>query len=456
MIKIHNTLKNKLEKFKPRNRVVKLYVCGPGVYSNIHLGNARPVVFFDVVRRYLELFYEVFYVQNFTDIDDKVIDAARKKNISIYELTEKYIEEFFLDSDGLNVKRANVYPKATEYIPQIIESISILIDKERAYVSEDGVYFKVDEFKEYGKLSNRKLEDMLSTSERAKENSADFALWKFEADESVSWESPWGRGRPGWHIECSAMVNHNITDLDIHGGGQDLIFPHHENEIAQSESITDCCFSNYWMHNGFVQMDNMKMSKSQGNILKVKGLIAKYGGNVVRLFLLSTHYRKHISFNEKAMDASSAAFNRIKSFVKSIEDMEMVDDGYKLEKEIKNFKYGFYNSMDDDFNTPGALGAIFEAIRSFNSLSSREILDSNSLIEFKEEVFKGLDILGFNFNNDNKEDNMKTGQLIDLLLKVREDVRKEKNWKLSDKIRDELQKIGIEINDGEKTTWTTK
>lgn len=455
MIKIHNTLKNKLEKFVPRNEIVKLYVCGPGVYDNIHVGNARPVVFFDVVRRYLELFYEVFYVQNFTDIDDKVIDAAKKEDISIFKLTERYIDEFFLDSDKLNVKRADLYPKATDYVPQIIESISILMDKGYAYVSEDGVYYKVEEFKEYGKLSNRRLEDMVSTSERTKENSFDFALWKFEEDESISWESPWGRGRPGWHIECSAMVNHNIKDLDIHGGGQDLIFPHHENEIAQSEAIIDCCFSNYWMHNGFVQMDNMKMSKSQGNLLKVKNLISKYGGNVVRLFLLSTHYRKHISFSDRAMEASSSAINRIKSFVRSIEDVEMVDDGYKLNREIDSFKISFYNSMDDDFNTPGALGAIFEAIKSFNSLSSREILDSESLIEFKKEVFKGLDTLGFIFK-DNKEKNMNTKKLVDLLLDVREDARKDRNWKLSDKIRDELKKIGIEIKDGQKTTWTTK
>ncbi|WP_314395009.1 cysteine--tRNA ligase [Leptotrichia shahii] len=472
-MKLYNTMTNKIEEFKTiEENKVKMYVCGPTVYNYIHLGNARPIVVFDTLARYFEhKGMEVEFVQNFTDVDDKIINKSIEEEISASEVSEKYIKCFFEDINRLNILESVKRPKVTENMAEIIEIIQKLIDNGFAYEKDGDVYFEVKKYKDYGKLSNQKIEELelgarIDVSE-IKKNPVDFALWKKKKDGEPFWESPWGQGRPGWHIECSAMAKKYLGDtFDIHGGGQDLVFPHHENEIAQSKCAYHGNFANYWLHNGFIQINGDKMSKSLGNFFLLREILEKFSGNVVRLFILSTHYRKPINFSFENMEDTKKALQNI---VKSMNKFENIVEKYKNEKieNVKNSEFSqkidefdkkFEEAMDEDMNTPQALATIFDQIRETNKFISTnenefstiyyEIKKSyDSLKEKIENVF-GIAIEAENAVKEEDGENMElTKKLIELLIKLRSEARSEKNFKLSDEIRDELKALGVEIKD---------
>ena len=472
-MKLYNTMTNKIEEFKTiEENKVKMYVCGPTVYNYIHLGNARPIVVFDTLARYFEhKGMEVEFVQNFTDVDDKIINKSMEEGTSASEVSEKYIKYFFEDISKLNILESVKRPKVTENMAEIIEIIQKLIDNGFAYEKDGDVYFEVKKYKDYGKLSNQKIEELelgarIDVSE-IKKNPVDFALWKKKKDGEPFWESPWGQGRPGWHIECSAMAKKYLGDtFDIHGGGQDLIFPHHENEIAQSKCSYHGNFANYWLHNGFIQINGDKMSKSLGNFFLLREILEKFSGNVVRLFILSTHYRKPINFSFENMEDTKKALQNI---VKSMNKFEDIVEKYKNEKieNVKNSEFSqkidefdkkFEEAMDEDMNTPQALATIFDQIRETNKFISTnesefstiyyEIKKSyDSLKEKIENVF-GIAIEAKNAVKEEEGENMElTKKLIELLIKLRSEARSEKNFKLSDEIRDELKALGVEIKD---------
>ena len=472
-MKLYNTMTNKIEEFKTiEENKVKMYVCGPTVYNYIHLGNARPIVVFDTLARYFKYRgMEVNYVQNFTDVDDKIINKSIEEGISASEVSEKYIKCFFEDINRLNILENVKRPKVTENMAEIIEIIQKLIDNGFAYEKDRDVYFEVKKYKDYGKLSNQKIEELelgarIDVSE-IKKNPVDFALWKKKKDGEPFWESPWGQGRPGWHIECSAMAKKYLGDtFDIHGGGQDLVFPHHENEIAQSKCAYHGNFANYWLHNGFIQINGDKMSKSLGNFFLLREILEKFSGNAVRLFILSTHYRKPINFSFENMEDTKKALQNI---VKSMNKFEDIVEKYKNEKieNVKNSEFSqkidefdkkFEFAMDEDMNTPQALATIFDQIRETNKFISTnenefstiyyEIKKSyDSLKEKIENVF-GIAIEAENAVKEEDGENMElTKKLIELLIKLRSEARSEKNFKLSDEIRDELKALGVEIKD---------
>ena len=472
-MKLYNTMTNKIEEFKTiEENKVKMYVCGPTVYNYIHLGNARPIVVFDTLARYFEhKGMKVEFVQNFTDVDDKIINKSIEEGTSASEVSEKYIKYFFEDISKLNILESVKRPKVTENMAEIIEIIQKLIDNGFAYEKNGDVYFEVKKYKDYGKLSNQKIEELelgarIDVSE-IKKNPVDFALWKKKKDGEPFWESPWGQGRPGWHIECSAMAKKYLGDtFDIHGGGQDLVFPHHENEIAQSKCAYHGNFANYWLHNGFIQINGDKMSKSLGNFFLLREILEKFSGNVVRLFILSTHYRKPINFSFENMEDTKKALQNI---VKSMNKFEDIVEKYKNEKtvEIKNLDFSqkidefdkkFEEAMNEDMNTPQALATIFDQIRETNKFISTnenefstiyyEIKKSyDSLKEKIENVF-GIAIEVENAVKEEEGENMElTKKLIELLIKLRSEARSEKNFKLSDEIRDELKALGVEIKD---------
>ena len=472
-MKLYNTITNKIEEFKTiEENKVKMYVCGPTVYNYIHLGNARPIVVFDTLARYFEhKGMEVEFVQNFTDVDDKIINKSMEEGTSASEVSEKYIKYFFEDISKLNILESVKRPKVTENMAEIIEIIQKLIDNGFAYEKNGDVYFEVKKYKDYGKLSNQKIEELelgarIDVSE-IKKNPVDFALWKKKKDGEPFWESPWGQGRPGWHIECSAMAKKYLGDtFDIHGGGQDLIFPHHENEIAQSKCSYHGNFANYWLHNGFIQINGDKMSKSLGNFFLLREILEKFSGNVVRLFILSTHYRKPINFSFENMEDTKKALQNI---VKSMNKFENIVEKYKNEKienvkisefsqKIDEFDKKFEEAMNEDMNTPQALATIFDQIRETNKFISTnenefsiiyyEIKKSyDSLKEKIENVF-GIAIEVENAVKEEEGENMElTKKLIELLIKLRSEARSEKNFKLSDEIRDELKALGVEIKD---------
>lgn len=429
MTKIYNSLVNGLE-ILDLGKEVKVYLCGPTVYSYIHIGNARPLVFFDVVRRYLSLNHKVTYIQNFTDIDDKIINRAKDENKSMKEITEKYIEEYFLDADALNVKRADFHPKATDFVSDMIDSISSMLDRGDAYIKSDGIYFDISKSKGYGILSNR---------EPSKDGKDDFAIWKFESNEEISWEASFGRGRPGWHTECVVMINRLVGEVDIHCGGQDLIFPHHENEIAQHNSSFSKPLAKYWMHNSFIQMAEEKMSKSKGNIFLVRDLLNRYRGEVIRFFILSTHYRKPISFSEEALNLSEAAFSRIEKFMV----VNFLSNGsYDFKSEIESLN-DFYKHMDNDFNVQGFFGLIFEIIKRVNKMDS---FNEDNLKVLKNKMRSLFEVLGFTFKDTSDLE-------IDLLVKKRRKARNIGDFESSDKLRDKLRERGVEVLDGKKTVW---
>lgn len=463
-MRIFNTMSKTKEEFVPVDEnEVKIYACGPTVYNFIHIGNARPLCVFDVLRRYLEYRgYNVKFVQNFTDIDDKIINRANEEGITFEEVSKKYIEEFWTDAHGLNFKDATIHPKATENIDEIIDIIKSLENKGYAYAVNGDVYFRTLKFKEYGKLSHQPIEDLVSGARIAvgdiKENPLDFALWKGAKEGEPYWESPWGKGRPGWHIECSAMNRKYLgKTIDIHCGGQDLIFPHHENEIAQSECANGCSFSKYWMHNGYINVDNVKMSKSLGNFKTVREIANAYGYEVIRYFLISAHYRTPINYNLEIVEQCKASLERLYTCresldfaIKNVVD-ETSSDDEKMISELSERRKQFIDAMDDDLNTADGISALFDLTKDINT----KILDksvSKAVCEFAAKLFDELsNVLGLLYNR--KENDLDSE--IEALIEERQEARKNKDWATADRIRDELKARGIILKDTPQgVTWT--
>ena len=459
-MKIFNTLTRRKEEFVPLEEgKVKMYVCGPTVYNLIHIGNARPMIIFDTARRYMEYKgYEVNYVSNFTDVDDKIIKKAIEEGVSAEEISTRYIKECKKDMADMNVKPATTAPQATQEIQGMIDMIQTLIDKGYAYPAADGtVYFRVKKFKEYGKLSHKNLDDLQSgfrslkvSGEDQKEDPLDFVLWKPKKEGEPSWPSPWCDGRPGWHIECSVMSKKYLgEEIDIHAGGEDLIFPHHENEIAQSECCNGKIFARYWMHNGFLNIDNRKMSKSLGNFRTVRQIGEQYDLQVLRFFMLNAHYRSPLNFSADLMEAAKNSLERILEAAGKLSDRKdngaaenITEEELALLKEAEGFVTKFEAAMDDDFNTADALAAIFELVKFANTN-----VDENSSREFAgglyEELFKLSDVLGLKI--EKKEEIL--DKEIEDLIQERQAARKAKDFKRADEIRDELLKKGIILKD---------
>ena len=499
-IKIFNTLINKKEEFIPVEKgKVKMYVCGMTVYSDAHIGHARTYFAFDVIRRYLEYKgYKVTYVQNITDVDDKIIAAANKEGVDALEYSKRFTDRCLGDLDKFGIRRADIYPKASETIPDMIEMIKKIIKNGYGYVSNGDVYFSVEKLKNYGKLSGQKLDDLMSGARiqpgEEKRNSLDFALWKGAKPEEPSWDSPWGKGRPGWHIECSTMSSKYLgLPFDIHGGGMDLRFPHHENEIAQAEAASSKQFARYWIHIGLLTVDGEKMSKSLGNIINIKDLLQSWDSEVVRFFYAQAHYRSPPDFSEKALrnaEKGLVRIHRLKEKLEILSDNKKIDiiDKKSLNEEEKNylkviddFKLDFETAMDDDFNTPQAVSALFDFVKKSNSFFEKntepnkklcsyslgiliklgniltlfqpslikvEISDDKILIEKLGKVLK-------KYNKDALENSLSDS--INLLLELRENARKKKDWRTADNIRKELDEIGFEIQDtNDGPTWRKK
>lgn len=465
-MRIYNTLTNSIEELKTiEEKKLKLYVCGPTVYNYIHIGNVRPLVVFDILARYFEYKdFEVNYVQNFTDIDDKIIKRANEEGITEEEVTKKYIEAFHEDTSKLNLLKNINRPKVTENIPEIIDIIQKLIDKGYAYSINGDVFFDVLKYEKYGQLSNQKLDELELGSRveimEAKKNPMDFALWKNKKEGEPYWESPWGNGRPGWHIECSAMAHKYLGEsFDIHGGGQDLIFPHHENEIAQSRCAYNGEFAKYWMHNGYVQLNGEKMSKSTGNFFLLREIEEKFSGAVIRLFIASNHYRKPMNFSFEEMENTKKTLENITNSMLRISsnqaEQEIVTDHEFIDM-ITKFDEKFEYAMEDDLNTPMALATIFDQIRETNKYIDNNGKSLGVKASYTSLKKKLIDVIGIEIEYDNKgATNDLTEKLIELLLNLRKEARETKKFPLSDKIRDELKAIGIEIKDNKDGTTTT-
>ena len=455
-MKVYNTLTRKKEELVPITPgEIKMYACGPTVYNYIHIGNARPLCIFDILRRYLEYRgYNVKFVQNFTDIDDKIIRRANEEHVDFSEISERYIKEFWTDADGLNVRHATINPKATENIDAIIQIISTLIEKGYAYEAQGDVYFSTEKFKDYGKLSHQPLEDLEAGARimvgEVKHEPMDFAVWKAAKPGEPAWDSPWGKGRPGWHIECSAMNWRYLGDtIDIHCGGQDLIFPHHENEIAQSECFTGKPFAHYWMHNGYINVDNVKMSKSLGNFFTVRDVAEKYGYEPIRYLLISAQYRSPINYSTDIIEQCIAALNRLYTCRDSL-DFELknaVDAEHDGDKAIidgfDKYREQFIAAMDDDLNTADAIASIFELVRDINTNVVGKT-PSKALVEGAIAMFDELTgVLGLVYNR--KTETLDSD--VEALIEARTNARKEKNWAEADRIRDQLKEMGIVLED---------
>lgn len=455
-MKVYNTLTRKKEELVPITPgEVKIYACGPTVYNYIHIGNARPLCIFDILRRYLEYRgYNVKFVQNFTDIDDKIIRRANEEHVDFSEISERYIKEFWTDADGLNVRHATINPKATENIDAIIQIISTLIEKGYAYEAQGDVYFSTEKFKDYGKLSHQPLEDLEAGARimvgEVKREPMDFAVWKAAKPGEPAWDSPWGKGRPGWHIECSAMNWRYLGDtIDIHCGGQDLIFPHHENEIAQSECFTGKPFAHYWMHNGYINVDNVKMSKSLGNFFTVRDVAEKYGYEPIRYLLISAQYRSPINYSTDIIEQCIAALNRLYTCRDSL-DFELknaADAEHDGDKAIidgfDKYREQFISAMDDDLNTADAIASIFELVRDINTNVVGKT-PSKALVEGAIAMFDELTgVLGLVYNR--KTETLDSD--VEALIEARTNARKEKNWAEADRIRDQLKEMGIVLED---------
>lgn len=463
-MKIYNTMTKQKEELKPITKgVVNIYACGPTVYNYIHIGNARPICSFDVLRRYLTFRgYKVKYVQNFTDVDDKIIKKANEEGVSSLEISEKYISEYKKDAHGLNVMDADVHPKVTENMDIIIDIVKTLVDKGFAYESNGDVYFRTTKFKDYGKLSHMPIEDLqagarIDISEH-KENPLDFAVWKSAKPNEPYWNSPWGKGRPGWHIECSAMSRHYIGDtLDIHCGGQDLIFPHHENEIAQSECATGCTLANYWMHNGYINVDNVKMSKSLGNFFTVRDVAEKYGYEIIRYMMVQAHYRSPINYSKDLLDACKSSLERLyncrDTLDRAIANAKSGTITEEAEKIFKTCEEQFINAMEDDLNTADAISYIFELVRDLNTMCANAETSKEQL-EKGAKLFDTLTgILGIVYNRK-KEDEIP--QEILNLAEQRKSARKEKNFALADELRNKISELGYIIEETRQGTKITK
>ena len=455
-MRIYNTLTRKKEEFKPiEEGKARIYVCGPTVYNYFHIGNARPFVVFDTLRKYLEYRgYKVKFVQNFTDVDDKIINKAREEGVTAPEISEKYIAEYFKDAAALNVKKADVHPKVSEHIPEIIDFVSTLIDRGYAYEVNGDVYFSTRKFKGYGKLSKQNIEDLEAGARIAvgeiKEDPLDFALWKAQKEEDeIAWDCPWGKGRPGWHIECSAMAKKHLGDtIDIHAGGQDLQFPHHENEIAQSECCNGVPFANYWMHNGYITIDNEKMSKSKGNFFTVRDILEDYSGEVIRFFLLSGHYRNPINFSDALMEQAKAGLARMENAKENLKHLiansggEMTDDEKAALDGFDKYREEFIAAMDDDLNTADAISAIFELVTAINTAvkdgASREFAQKSL-----DTLMELATVVGLLQQDADDEIDDEIQKLVD----ERQEARKARNFARADEIRDMLKERGITLKD---------
>ncbi|MGL4607310.1 MAG: cysteine--tRNA ligase [Eubacteriaceae bacterium] len=455
-MKLYNTLTRKKEDFvsiEPGK--VKMYSCGPTVYNYFHIGNARPFIVFDVLRRFLEYIgYDVTFIQNFTDVDDKIINRSHEEGISPQEVSEKYIREYFIDADALGIKRADIHPKVSENIPEIIEMIKTLVEKGLAYNIDGNVYYRVDHFHDYGKLSKQSIDDLKSGARidvnDEKQSPLDFALWKKKKDGEPYWESPWGQGRPGWHIECSAMSKKHLGEtIDIHGGGQDLIFPHHENEIAQSEGCCGKTFANYWVHNGYININNEKMSKSKGNFFMVRDIAKDFDLEVVRMFMLMAHYRSPVNFSDELLGQAENALERLYTakyqmefLLENASTSELSSQEDAWVNTLETYKVGFVKAMEDDLNTADAIAVLFELVRDLNS--NLNDTSSKAAIIAGQALFSELTgVLSLAVKA--KETTLDSE--IEDLIEQRQVARKSKDFKRADEIRDELLSKGIVLED---------
>lgn len=465
MLKVYNTLTKQKEEFKPlKDGQVSIYVCGVTPYNHPHIGNARPFVTWDVIKRYFtHLGYKVKHIQNFTDVDDKIIRTANQEGVKWSDISTRYIASYFEVMDKLHVQHADIYPKVSQTIPEIIEMISVLIDKGYAYELNGDVYYSVEKFAGYGKLSGRKLEDMMAGARievnESKHNPMDFALWKAAKPGEPFWESPWGNGRPGWHIECSTMSLKYLGEtFDFHGGGSDLIFPHHENEIAQSQAYCgdDHSFARYWLHNGFITINQEKMSKSLGNFFTVKEILDKYPAEVLRFFIVSTHYRSPLDFSDARLD-EAASLNRLKNAGDNLKELvkmpaKETTDGQVLIAKAKECKVNFFEAMDDDFNTALAIANMFDLAKEiniyYNEVTAGKVDCNQEAVRIALDVFAEMaDIIGILTDEDNSANDGLVDNLMNLIIDIRQTARKNKDWATADKIRDELKNIGITLED---------
>jgi len=453
-ITIYNTLTNEKETFKPiKENEVKMYVCGPTVYNYIHIGNARPAIVFDTVRRYFEYKgFDVTYVLNFTDVDDKIIDSAEKAGESVQDLANRFIDAYLEDVKALGVKEATHHPRVTETMDEIIEFIKGLIEKDFAYEIDGDVYFKPRAFKEYGKLSDQSIDELRAGARikvgEKKEDPLDFALWKKAKDNEVAWDSPWGKGRPGWHIECSAMAKKFLGEtIDIHAGGMDLTFPHHENEIAQSEALNGEPFANYWMHNGYMNIDDEKMSKSLGNFVLARDLIAQHDPMVLRFFMLSVHYRNPINFTDQLLKSAKNGLERITTAYANLEHRKQTSTNLGKNKEkwfdkIRQNEKEFEQAMNDDFNTANAITVLFDLTREANLYLEENQTDEEVIDKFQDQIKTLLRVLGIEMEDEELLD-----EEIDELIAERESARKDRNYARADEIRDLLKEKNIILED---------
>jgi cysteinyl-tRNA synthetase len=460
-IQIYNTLTRKKEPFHPiEENKVKMYVCGPTVYNYIHIGNARPAIVFDTVRRYFEFRgYDVQYVSNFTDVDDKLIKAANELGEDVPTIAERFIQAYFEDVSALGCKKADVHPRVTENMDDIIHFIEKLIEKGYAYESEGDVYFKTRQFKDYGKLSHQSIDELrlgarIEIGEK-KHDPLDFALWKKAKEGEIFWESPWGKGRPGWHIECSAMARKYLGDtIDIHAGGQDLTFPHHENEIAQSEALTEKPFANYWMHNGYININNEKMSKSLGNFVLVHDILKKIDPQVLRFFMLSVHYRHPINFSEEVIESAKSGLDRLRtSYINLKHRLEsstnLTHNDEEWLKKIEGFRQSFIQEMDDDFNTANAISVLFDMAKQANLYLQEKNTSEQIIRKFLTEFETLFAVLGLTLQEEVLLD-----EEIEELIEKRNEARKNRDFALADKIRDELKAKNIILEDTPQgTRW---
>jgi cysteinyl-tRNA synthetase len=460
-IKLYNTLTRQKEEFQPlEENKVKMYVCGPTVYNYIHIGNARPAIVFDTVRRYLEFRgYEVQYVSNFTDVDDKLIKAANELGEDVPSIAERFIQAYFEDVSALGCKKATVHPRVTESMDIIIDFISALIEKGFAYEAGGDVYYRTRKFDEYGKLSHQSIDELrlgtrIEVGEK-KQDPLDFALWKAAKEGEIHWDSPWGKGRPGWHIECSAMARKYLGDtIDIHAGGQDLAFPHHENEIAQSEALTGKTFAKYWIHNGYINIDNEKMSKSLGNFVLVHDIIKKHAPQLLRFFILSVHYRHPINYSEEILENTRKGLERLQTSYKNLKHRlessnNLTDHDDKWLTAIKELHETFVREMDDDFNTANAIAVLFDLSKQANVYLLEKNTSETVVKAFIDELTLLANVLGLNFEEEELLD-----EEIEALIQQRIEARKNRNFALSDQIRDELKARNIILEDtAQGTRW---
>ncbi len=460
-LRVYNTLSREKEPFEPlEDNVVRMYVCGVTVYDSAHIGHAMSSLVFDTIRRYLEhKGYKVKYVQNFTDVDDKIIARANALGVSPHELADRYAREFLEEMKALNVKEADLYPRATAEIPMIIEMIQGLIDKGYAYVANGNVYFRVQKFPDYGKLSRRTLEGAQpGEAVEGKEHPMDFALWKAAKPGEPSWKSPWGEGRPGWHIECSAMNLHHLGEqIDIHGGGMDLIFPHHENEIAQSEAYTGKKpFAKYWIHNGLLKLGEEKMSKSLGNLITIREFLEEHDPQALRLFVLSSGYRRPATYTEESIAAAERGLERLRSALRPPHPGDEEPDPEAvaaLNAQVEATRKGFYEAMDDDFSTPQALAHIFELVKAINTARDRGVR-GEPFERAQETLLTLTEILGFDLRKERETEPIAAQPFIELLVEVRSALRAQRQWELADRIRERLAELGVILEDTPRgTEW---